>query len=96
MRVASRFIAYLYGQSASLSEKENSALHVAARNLATDFPRRFTSDTEDELNCGCSYFYMWQAFQRRFKIQHSSNYRLSLYRTDSLHKVLQSLHLNCL
>lgn len=28
------------------SEKGNSVLHVAARNLATDFPRRFTSDTE--------------------------------------------------
>lgn len=33
-------------------EKGNS--HVAARNLAADFPRRFTSDTE--LNCGSQLF----------------------------------------
>lgn len=39
-------------------KKENSALHVAGRNLASDFPRRHVRHC-GELNCG--YFYMRHA-----------------------------------
>lgn len=40
------------------SKKGKSALHVAARNLASDFPRRHVRHC-GELNCG--YFYMRHA-----------------------------------